>query len=232
MNNTTTKSALGWIRRLAVLAAALAGSAQAATYSGVWDPTYGSPFTGLGWRGTATYFVPDTCEPLGTATIYNVPACSGNAIVTAAQVELYDDTAFGDPTVATLIFNPASMIIGTLAYVSGQLDQLTTSTSNYVNPVEDLWAFGVGSNVEFALFFDINEDPSLSGPRLAWRSCSSYYLASNYEPTCSSGINDAGQFTPQFEVTRVPEPGTLALACLALLALSTRRGRQGLGLAR
>jgi hypothetical protein len=210
---------------MVLLAAAVAGSARAATYSGVWDPAFGAPFTGLGWRGTATFFVPDTCDPSGTAVISNSPLCGGNAIVTSAQVELYNDAAAGDPTVATLTFNPASMIIDTMSFVSGQLDQLTTSYSNFVNPPENLSAFGVGSSVEFALFFDIS---ALSGPHLLWRNC----VESSFEPICTSGINDAAQFPPEFTITSVPEPGTLALVCIGLLGLGTRRGRAMLRLTR
>lgn len=231
--NNTFKSALGWVRHLAVMAAALAGTAHAAVYSGVWDPAYGSPFTGLGWRGTATYFVPDSCEPGGTAIIYNSPTCSGNAAVTSAQVVLYDDTMAGDPPVATLNFTPSSMVIGTMSFVSGDLKQLTTGVSNYINPTEDLSAFGVGSGVEFALFFDMNEDPALSGPRLLWRDCTCLVAATAYYdndgPRCVGGINDAAQFPPQFEITRVPEPGTLALVGAAFVVFGGRRVRKALG---
>lgn len=229
MKNTSPSVIKRWLQGALLAAGLCAGSANAAVYTGVWDPTYGSPFLNLGWRGTAEYFVPNECEPTGTADIYNASACSGNAIVTQAEVEFYDinaaiDTGTGaQPTISTLVFNPSSLVIGTLRYVSGELTQLTTSFSNYMTPTEDLSAFGVYSNTEFSLFF------TLDGPRLAWRECYSYYegegsfTASHYyEPECAFGVNDAQQFPATFEITRVPEPGTLALACLALLALTPR----------
>jgi len=225
MKNTAASPVMGWIRRLTLMLAVFSGSANAALYTGVWDPTYGNPFNNLGWRGTAEYFVPDTCVPGGTIDISNSIDCSNAAIVTQAQVEFYDITAGGQPTISTLVFNPASLIIGTLRYVSGDLTQLTTSSSNYVAPVEDLSAFGVSSNTEFSLFF------TLDGPRLAWQECYGYeyrYSTHHYPPECSSGVNNAAEFPATFEITRVPEPGTLALACLALLALTPRRVRAAL----
>ena len=43
-----------------VAAAALgtAAPARAAAYVGAWDPTYGAPFTNLGWRGTVYFDLP------------------------------------------------------------------------------------------------------------------------------------------------------------------------------
>ena len=209
------RAALRWLCQSLLVAAVFAGPAQAATYTGVWDPTYGTPFTNLGWRGTADYFVPDSCVPTGTADLNNATACGGGAIITAAQVQFYDITDTGQSTISSLFFNPATMPVTTLRFVSGELTQLTTSTSDLIHPT-GLSAFSVSATTEFGLYF------SLDGPVLGWRDCG----YSPNEPAyrnCKSGLNDSGQFPPHFVVTRVPEPGTLALVCLALLALVPRR---------
>jgi hypothetical protein len=85
----------------------------------------------------------------------------------------------------------------------------------------------VGYGTEFALFFD------LTGPRLAARNCYHHdytYLAASYDgPSCTEPFfNDNVSFPPEFTITRVPEPGTLALACLALLMLAPRKVRAAL----
>ena len=226
MKNTAASPLSSWLRRATLLLAVFTGSANAAVYTGVWDPAYGAPFANLGWRGTAEYFVPDTCVPAGTIDISNSYDCSNAAIVTQAQVEFYDINAGGQPTLSTLVFNPASMIIGTLSYVAGELTQLTTTGSNFLAPDADLSAFGVSWNTEFSLFF------TLDGPRLAWQECYDYEYrttSSSYNDCeCPGGVNDAAQFPATFTITRVPEPGTLALACLALVALAPRRLRAAL----
>ena len=224
MKNNAASSMLAWLRGLLLLLAVSAGSAHAATYSGVWDPTFGIPFTNLGWRGTAEYFVPNSCVPSGPGIVDVDDSidCGGGALVTSAQVEFYDTTDSGQSTISTLVFNPSSFGIGTLRFVSGLLTQLTTTDSNLVNPVENLWAFGVSSTTEFALTF------TLGGPRLFWQDCGGYYASTNYSYECSSGWNDSESFPPQFTITLVPEPGTLVLACLALLFLAPRRTRAAL----
>jgi hypothetical protein len=196
-----------WASAMACALSLVTGAAQAAVYTGVWDPVYGAPFTNLGWRGTATFAVPDGCEPSGTADISNGLDCGGAASLTSAAVEFYDASSTGQATLDTLTFNPASMLIGTLRYVSGNLDQLTTSTSSAVYASANLSAFGVAPTVGFLLHFD------LGGPRLAWLDCS------NQQIECLRGTNSV---TPQFSITRVPvsvpEPGSLWLAGLAVVA--------------
>lgn len=225
MMNVLASPLLRGFRRLMVLAAVFSCSAHAATYHGVWDPPFGAPFTNLGWRGTSEYFVPDSCVPAGTGFVLNLPyfpGCGGDAVVTSAQVQFYDVTAGGQPTIATLVFDPSSFYIGLLQYTGGALSQLLTNYSNLVNPGEDLSAFGVSGSTEFSLIF------TLDGPRLGWRDCGyTSYSASHYtHPSCTFGVNsDAEGFRPEFTITRVPEPGTLALAFLGLLAVAPRRVR-------
>ena len=203
---------LRWVRPLVLAAAALAGQAQAAVYTGGWDPAYGAPFTNLGWRGTSSFAVPDSCEPAGTADISNATACGGLAQITSAQVELYDTQDAGQTTLAQLVFNPSSMLVNTLRYVGGDLTQLTTSVSNLVDPIEDLSAFGVAATGSFFLQF------TLAGPQLGWKLCS---IRQTTE--CASGFNDGAQFPPQFTISRVPEPATLWLCAVALLGLVVPR---------
>jgi hypothetical protein len=210
-----------WLTRLLaplVLLLGLAAPAHAVVYVGIWDPEYGQPFAGLGWRGTAQFFVPDTCVPTGSADVDNASACGGAAAVTAASVELYD-VANPTPTLATLVFTPSTLLIDTLRYINGELTQLDTTLSDFVLPNADLSAFGVGNDTSFALQF------TLENPRLAF---ASECRGPNCDP---SGFNDNANFPPDFRITRlqVPEPGTLALVALAIVgaAAARRRTRRG-----
>ncbi len=222
MTKPAAALALNWTRGLTqvsalatLVCAFTAGSAQAAVYTGVWDPAYGAPFTNLGWRGSAHYAVPNACEPAGTADINNLASCGGAAVVTSAEVEFYDVTAGGQPTLATLVFDPLSMFVGTLRYLDGELAQLTTSASNAVNPTANLSAFGVASTAGFFLQF------SLDGPHLGWIDCGPE------SDGCNRGSNDSVNFAPRFSISRdttaVPEPGSLWLSGLALVALCRLR---------
>jgi hypothetical protein len=206
---------LNSLRGLALAVACLAGPAQAAVYTGVWDPTFGNPFTNLGWRGQAQYDVPGSCEPSGSGDISNAVDCGGLASISSAMVELYDVTASGQPTLATLVFNPASMTVNTLRYVDGVLTQLSSGASALVDPTEDLSAFNVDASVSFFLQFSLTD-----GPRLGWTSCGSEFN------DCQRGFNDGVNNPPRFSINRVPVPGTLPLAGLALLALGAAARRR------
>jgi hypothetical protein len=202
-----------WVQGLAWALACVAGSANAAVYTGVWDPVYGAPFTNLGWRGTATYAVPDSCEISGSGDISNALDCGGAATVSSASVEFYDASTSGQGTLATLVFDPSSLIISTLRYLDGNLDQLVTTSSNAAYAGAGLSAMGVTPSVAFFLQFD------LAGPHLAWLDCA------DETKYCLRGVNS---FAPQFSISRVPEPGSLWLSGLALFVAVTAVRRRAL----
>ena len=205
---------LAWM--LAALVLLAAAPARAAVYTGIWDPAYGDPYTNLGWRGTATFFVPDTCKPTGTADVNNIESCGGLAAVNAATVEFYDTTDETQATLATLVFTPSSLVVDTLRYVNGGLTELLTSLSFFTSTPVDLSNFGVAADTFWSLQF------TLDGPQLAWGTCA------RTNPQCTvGGFNDAAQFPVNFRITEIPEPATpwLVGAAFAALAALRRRGR-------
>ena len=69
-------------------AAMSGGAAQAAIYTGNWDPAYGASFEGLGWKGTASFFIPDACLA-SSGWIANTDGCAGGGMqVLGANVQL------------------------------------------------------------------------------------------------------------------------------------------------
>ena len=230
MKKSLYKAVAGQLAAVAVTACVFAGAAQAAVYNGNWDPAYGSPFVNpnginLGWRGITQIYVPDSCVLVGTGVVNNVADCGGLAAVQSALVQLYDVDALGQPTLNTLNFNPASLTISNLEYLSGNLAGLQSSQSSFVfdNVVE---------NVEFSMQFDFIDvcvegcitvpragagaldapNGTTDGPKLFWQ-----------DDQGGSGVNS---ITPTITFERVlPEPAGLALALSALaLAGWSRRG--------
>ena len=46
---------------IVAMTAALRSPCNAVIVIGKWDPSFGPAFPDLGWRGEATFFVPDAC---------------------------------------------------------------------------------------------------------------------------------------------------------------------------
>lgn len=191
----------------------LAGHAQAAVYTGIWDPPFGTPFTAdLGWRGSATFSLPPGCVA-GTADLDNTEDCGGGAVVTQATVELYDTDAPVTP-LATLVFDAGSLLIQTLRFDDGEFIGLSTSLSSSPALAADLDDYGILDSMLFALQFTLAD-----GPRLG-------VLDTACDLRCGWQFNDATQFPAQFRITAVSEPGSAALGALALGLLAAARRRR------
>jgi PEP-CTERM motif len=84
------RSVLSLLLLSAAAALGSTGSAQAATYTGHYDPAYGGIFPQLGWEASALFDVPDACLAIGNGT--NIPIsgpCAGFDIL-SAQVSFYN----------------------------------------------------------------------------------------------------------------------------------------------
>lgn len=210
-------------RSLAALVLGMAAMlpAQAILVVGEWDPTYGSPFTNLGWRGTTTLDVDASC--LATPGIITNDGLSCPLMsVFSATVEFYDITN-PVPTIDTLNFtglvNLAYLAVGPGGTPLG----FGLTPAGYVLSTTPLALVG-GEQASFALQIDYN--PGRTG---------SPTLATLFWQTDSgNGRNDVDFPAPVHvrlltDPGAVPEPGTLALSLAALVglgALARRRARR------
>ncbi len=204
----------------AAIAVAFAGSAQAAVYTGMWDPAYGAPFNSLGWRGTASFFIPDACLS-GSGWIENVSACSGGGMrVIDAQVNFYN-LANPGLTVETLTFDPGVTVYkmfvgeGTLAAVSTDFLGPAHATSSIA---------GGGAN-----YFDLKFLEALTG------NVNLYHTLGSTDPICAftgtpagCGVSSTSPTITLRLVPSIPEPQTYALmlAGLGVVGFLARRRRR------
>ncbi|MGZ8253877.1 MAG: hypothetical protein ACXWVT_03425, partial [Burkholderiaceae bacterium] len=110
---------------------ALTGHAQAAQYVGKWDPAFGSAFPDLGWRGEATFFVPDACL-VNEGFMWNSGDCSGMKLVNA-EVEFYKVSDPTDATLETLSFATSSSLVLGMTISDGVLAGVLGTFGYYVD---------------------------------------------------------------------------------------------------
>ncbi len=193
-----------------------AGPAQAALYTGNWDPAYGTIFPNLGWEASAVFDVPAACLALGTGN--NIPvsgACAGFSVL-SAQVGFYD---ISDPNTILESFslNP-SVIVNGINIAGSALTGIDTGFFDYFVPTLSIAG---GGTYSFSLILFggnmaqlIYANPTATSPGCA-------FLPVN---GASCGISETaatGVFAP------IPEPETyvLMLAGLGALALARKRRR-------
>jgi hypothetical protein len=212
---------------LTALLGLCAAPAQAAIYSGRWDPAFGSLFPNLGWKGSATFIVPDACLGMTGSFANAAPGCGGGGMqVLDASLSFYDSLA--DPTgshvLQVLTPGNAPVVVGMTLASSGGVTSLLGADTGYF--------LGVPGNIPQAEFngHDYYFHLILHGDQAALF----YTLNANDTPGCASdafGPPDPTKCgysaTPAHIVftQAIPEPSTYALFGLGLGALLTLRRR-------
>jgi hypothetical protein len=202
-----------------------AGSAQAAVYTGHWDPPYGGIFPDLGWKGSATFILPDACLGL-TGSFANAAAgCGGGGMqVLGATLEFYNSTT--DPAglnvLETLHLGNAPLVNGMTIATVGGVTNLLGAETGFFNPVKGSIPeaeFG-GNDYYFHLILTGNT-ASLVYTLGASDSPGCALFAAPGSPFCGISQTPAHTvFTPA-----IPEPSTYALFGAGLMALWSMRRR-------
>ena len=196
-------------RAALMFAAGLAFSApsQAIIVVGAWDPAFGSAFPELGWRGEAKFFVPDACLA-ESGWVFNFESCSGGTMkVLSADVEFYKLSDPSNPLFQeTLSFDDPTSLVAAMKIEDGLLAGLY-ATFDYFVPS----ALGIagGPYTEFVLLFEDNL------ARLA-------FISDPPDGPKTKGISDrtTPDGSPFITFRVVPEPSSLALTLLGLLAVA------------
>lgn len=211
--------ARSFLSAVAVTAAATLGSAgpaQAALYTGNWDPAYGTIFPNLGWEASAVFDVPDACLALGAGN--NIPisgVCAGFTVL-SAQVGFYD-IANPSTILESFSLNPGVIVNG-INIAGSELTGIDTGFFDYFVPTLSIAG---GGTYSFSLILFggnmaqlIYANPTATSPGCA-------FLPVNGASCGISETASAGVFAP------IPEPETyvLMLAGLGALALARRRRR-------
>ena len=200
------EKALWAVGTASALLLASVAPAQAAVYTGKWDPAYGPSLPGLGFQGSADFFVPDAClsgPALTSATqILDFASCSSGAMsLLTAEIEFYD-LAAPATILETLVFSPPALIPDPTfsAYVkynsiTGK-NEVVGMTTVFIGP--ETSALALAGLRSFEMVFVWNEALGKS----------EVYLKD------STGVA-SNPATANFTAT-VPEPGSLALVFAAL----------------
>ena len=213
---TRARSALSVVLLSAAATLGSVSPAQAALYTGNWDPAYGSIFPSLGWSASALFDVPASCLALGNGT--NIPvtgSCAGFSVL-SAEVDFYDIANPGT-ILQTYSLDPGVIVNG-INLSGGALSGIDTGFFDYFVP--SLSIAGSGSYSFSLLLYGGNlaqliyANPTATSPGCAFLPV----------PGAFCGISETaavGVFAP------IPEPETYALmlAGLGALALARRRRR-------
>ena len=217
------------------LAAVLAPVRQAgaAIYIGTFDPSFGGSLGNLGFRGQATFFIPDACVGLAGSLVSNLHPCSGGAMsMTAATVELYrfiPSPPTPQPTLATATFAPpAEPLIDALFGSGGALLGVNTlMVGPQVVNVNDGVEIYAGN-----LWLEFHQPAPFSGSDVVSTFAVSPFAAAGAylfacDPTVTTSCSQIQSNVALVEFTRVAEPATAGLVLLAIAGIVLVRRRCG-----
>ena len=191
MSTTRIKSLLLGTCMAAAGALGGVGSAQAAVYTGNWDPIYGAAFAGLGWQASAKFDVPDACLALGNGSFGISGACAGFQVL-SAKVDFYDTSA---PSTITESFDlHTNVIVNGIDLAGGNLVGIDTGFFDSFVP-----ALGDGYYAFSLILFDGTQ------AQLAYAHPATRSPICSYQSTPDCGLSEhpaVGVFAP------IPEPET------------------------
>ena len=193
------------------------GSAQAALYTGKWDPAYGGIFPELGWEASALFDVPNSCLAIGTGN--NIPIsgpCAGFDVL-SAEVSFYN---VADPgTILNSYTLDPNVIVNGINLAGGHLAGVDTGFFDFF--ISELAIAGSGQYGFSLILFGGNRAQLIfANPPQTSPGCVFLPVPG---ASCGMSANDAiGVFAP------VSEPETLALMLVGLgtIGFVARRRRR------
>ena len=187
------------------------GSAQAAVYTGVWDPVYGAAFPGMYWTAVGTFDVPDDCAA-------NPDASSCGFSIESMTLSFYDTDNLAVP--AETFQLDTGVHIDSLVFSGSTFVGLNTSYFDAVTPSAAV-AGGGGSSFSLILYNSTLAQLLYVDPNSNSQLCPS---PGNTHPGCGFSATAAvGDIA-----LAVPEPETYALMAggLGLLAWVAKRRKR------
>jgi MYXO-CTERM domain-containing protein len=150
-----------------VVAAALgiAGSAQAATVTGRFDPIFGATLGNVGYRGTATFQIADACLSLGGPTsgaggafVYAGFDCDGGGAGTDAGMKfLGAHVDFFDPSNTSIIWGSVDFVLDPNAILGMfvQNNAVIGVQSGVIGAATSVWTINAPADLNFFIQFGI-----------------------------------------------------------------------------
>ena len=241
--STPTKSIAALLLGLAAVLAPV-HQAGAAIFIGTFDPSFGGNLADLGFRGQATFDIPDACLGQTGFLVSNSGPCSnGGMFMTAATVELYRFSNLLAPTLDTATFAPPPVSLIDALFgidpVTGQPTLLGVNTPvvgpRLVNVFDGGTIYAGNLWLEFqqpAPLIILNTDsvsafasvPASAAAGAYLFACDPFLNQNTSSSTCTQIQSDVA--TVRF--TRVPEPATAGLVLLAFAGIAVVRGRRSL----